>query len=107
MAKFLIEATYTAEGLRGLQKDKASGRKQVVVKAVEALEGKLEAFYFAMGKRDVIAIVELPDAVTAAALALAVSSSGLVRSATTALLSVEDVDRALAKKLSWRAPGAA
>ncbi len=106
MPKFLIEAAYTAEGLRGVQKDKASGRRDAVVKAVEGLEGKVEAFYFAMGKRDVVAIVELPDAVSAAALSLAVSSSGLVRSATTALLGVEEVDRALAKKLSWRAPGA-
>ena len=44
MPKFLIEAAYTAEGLRGLQKDKASGRRDAVVKAVEGLEGKVEAF---------------------------------------------------------------
>jgi len=106
MPKYLIEAAYTAEGLRGLQKDKASGRRDVVVKTVQGLEGKVEAFYFAMGKRDVIVIAELPDAVTAAALSLAVSASGLVRVATTALLGVEEIDRALAKKLSWRAPGA-
>lgn len=106
MPKYLIEAAYTAEGLRGLQKDKASGRRQAVVKAVEGLEGKVEAFYFAMGKRDVVVIAELPDAVTAAALSLTVSASGLVRVATTALLDVEDIDRALAKKLSWRSPGA-
>ena len=59
-----------------------------------------------MGQRDVIAIIELPDAVTAAAHSLAVSASGLVRTTTTALLGVEEIDRALAKKLSWRAPGA-
>ena len=106
MPKFLVEAAYTAEGLRGLQKDKASGRRDAVVKAVEGLEGKVEAFYFAMGKRDVVVIAELPDAVTAAALSLTVSASGLVRVATTALLGVEEIDRALAKKLSWRAPGA-
>jgi uncharacterized protein with GYD domain len=105
MAKFLIEAAYTAEGLRGLQKDKASGRRQAVVKAVESLEGKLEAFYFVMGKRDVIAIVEMPDALSAAALSLATSATGLVRVMTTALLGVEDVDRALAKKLTYRGPG--
>ena len=106
MPKYLVEAAYTAEGLRGLQKDKASGRRQAVVKAVEGLEGKVEAFYFAMGERDVSAIVDLPDAVTAAALSLAVSASGLVRQATTALLDVADIDRALAKKLDWRGPGA-
>jgi uncharacterized protein with GYD domain len=58
MAKYLIEASYTAEGLKGLQKDKASGRKQAVTKLLEGLEGKLEAMYFAMGEHDVILIVE-------------------------------------------------
>ena len=106
MPKYLIEAAYTAEGLRGLQKDKASGRRQAVMKAVQGLEGKVEAFYFAMGKRDVVVIAELPDAVSAAALSLAVSASGVARVATTALLGVEDIDRALAKKTAWRAPGA-
>jgi len=106
MAKYLIEAAYTAEGLRALQKDKASGRKQAVTKALESLEGKLEGFYFALGDHDVITIVDLPDTTSAAALALAVSATGLVRTKTTALLTAEEVDRALAKKLSYRAPGA-
>jgi uncharacterized protein with GYD domain len=105
MAKFLIEATYTAEGLKGLQKDKASGRKQAVTKLVEGLEGKLESMYYTLGERDVILIVDVPDLVTGAALALSVSASGLVRSKSTALLSVEEVDRALDKKVSYRAPG--
>ena len=106
MPKYLVEGTYTAEGLRGLRQDKASGRKQAVVKAVESLEGRVESFYFALGKRDVLVIVELPDALSVAALSLAVSSSGLVRTRITPLLSVEETDRALAKKLEYRAPGA-
>jgi uncharacterized protein with GYD domain len=106
MPKYLIEAAYTAEGLRGLQKDKASGRRQALVKAVESLEGKLDAFYFSMGDRDVLAIVEAPDAVSIAALSLAASATGLVRVRTTALLSVEEVDRALEKKHGYRGPGA-
>ena len=105
MAKFLIEAAYTTEGLRALQKEKASGRKQAVAKALESLDGKLEGFYFSLGEHDVIAIVDLPDATSAAAMALAVSASGLVRTKTTALLSVEEADRALGKKLTYRAPG--
>jgi uncharacterized protein with GYD domain len=105
MPKYLIEAAYTAEGLRGLQKDKASGRRQAVVKAVESLEGKVEAFYFAMGERDVVSIIDVPDAVSVAALSLAASASGLVRVKTTALLGAEEVDRALAKKLTYRGPG--
>jgi uncharacterized protein with GYD domain len=106
MPKYLVEAAYTAEGLRGLQKDKASGRRQAFVKAVESLEGKVEAFYFSMGDRDVVAILEAPDAVSVAALSLAASATGLVRVRTTALLGVEEVDRALEKKHSYRGPGA-
>ena len=45
MPKYLIQASYTAEGLKGLQKDKASGRRTTVAKAVEAAGGKVEAFY--------------------------------------------------------------
>jgi uncharacterized protein with GYD domain len=106
MPKYLVEAAYTAEGLRGLNKDTASGRRQAVIKAVESLEGKVESFYYAFGKRDVVSIVELPDAVSAAALSLAASSTGLVRTRITPLLTAEDADRALAKKLSYRGPGA-
>jgi uncharacterized protein with GYD domain len=105
MAKYLIEASYTPEGLRGLQKDKATGRKQAVIKLLEGLEGKLEAMYFALGKHDVILIVDVPDIATGAALSLAVSATGLVRTKSTALLTVEETDRALAKKVGYRAPG--
>jgi uncharacterized protein with GYD domain len=105
MAKYLIEASYTAQGLKGLQKDKASGRKQAVAKLLEGLEGKLEAMYFAMGEHDVILIVDVPDIVTGAALSFGVSVTGLVRTKSTALLTVEETDRALAKKIHYRAPG--
>lgn len=43
MAKFMIQASYTAEGLKGLQKDKASGRRDAVAKAFEMVGGKLES----------------------------------------------------------------
>ncbi len=49
MPKFLIEASYSAEGLRGLAKDKASGRQAVVKEALASVGGKLEATYFALG----------------------------------------------------------
>jgi uncharacterized protein with GYD domain len=105
MAKYLIQGTYTAEGLRGLMKDKATGRAQAVRKLIEGVEGKLEAIYFAMGENDVVIIVDVPDLVTAAALSFTVSSGGLVRTKSTALLTVEETDRALSKKIEYRAPG--
>jgi uncharacterized protein with GYD domain len=105
MPKFLVEASYTAEGLKGLQKDKASGRKAAITKIVKAAGGKVDAIYYALGERDVMVIADLPDAVSAASIALTVSSTGLVRTRTTALLTVEEVDEALNKSLAYKGPG--
>jgi uncharacterized protein with GYD domain len=103
--RYMIQASYTAEGLKGLQKDKASGRKAAVSKAAEALGGKLEALYYAFGEDDVVAILDLPDNVSASALSLAVSASGIVRTRTTPLLTVDETDQALQKSVNYRAPG--
>jgi uncharacterized protein with GYD domain len=105
MPKYLISASYTAEGLKGLQKDKASGRQQAVRAAIEGLGGRLEGFYYALGEDDVYVLADLPDNVTAAAIGVTVSASGLVRTRTTALMTVEEVDRALATSVGYRQPG--
>jgi len=76
-----------------------------VKKLVESLEGRVESVYFTFGDHDVVIIAELPDSVTAAALAITVSASGLVHAKTTPLLSVEEIDRALEKKINYRPPG--
>ena len=106
MAKFLVEASYTADGLKGLIRDKASGRQAAVAQAMAALGGKLEVMYFTFGDRDAVVICDCPDNITAAALSLAVSASGVVRTTTTPLLTVEEVDQALAKSVNYRPPGA-
>jgi uncharacterized protein with GYD domain len=106
MPKFLIQATYSAEGLRALAKDKASGRQAVVKEALASLGGKLDGAYFALGDADVYVLCDCPDHVSAAALSLAVSASGLVRTKTIPLLTVEETDRALTMKTGYRAPGA-
>jgi uncharacterized protein with GYD domain len=105
MPKFLIEGSYSAEGLRGLAKDKASGRQAAVKDALAALGGKLEGVYYALGDADVYVLCECPDHVTAAALSLAASASGLIRTKTVQLLTVEETDRALNLKAGYRAPG--
>jgi uncharacterized protein with GYD domain len=107
MPKYLVEANYTHEGLQGLMHDKASGRVAAVTKAVEGLGGKIDGTYFTFGERDVIVIVDLPDNVSATALALVTSSSGMVRTKTTPLLTVEEVDKAITKKVQYQAPGKA
>jgi uncharacterized protein with GYD domain len=105
MPKFLIEASYTAEGLKGLQKDRASGRLAAVTAAVQALGGSLESMHFALGADDVVIVCDLPDAVAAAAFSTAVSATGLVRTRTTALLTVAEMDQALGGRSAYVGPG--
>jgi uncharacterized protein with GYD domain len=105
MPKYLIEASYTSDGLKGLQKDKASGRSEALKKAVESLGGKVETFYFALGKYDVVIVVDVPDISSIAALCVAASGSGLVRTRTTALLTMAEADKSLQMKVGYRAPG--
>jgi len=106
MPKFLVEATYTAEGQQGLAKDKASGRKAAIASAAKKLGGKLDAMYFCLGKHDVILVVDMPDHVSAAALSAAACASGMARTQTTMLLTVAEADEALSKTVAYRAPGA-
>jgi len=105
MPKYLIQATYTTDGIQGLVRDSASGRKADVQAAVKAVGGKLECFYYAFGADDVIAIMDLPNNIAAAAVALSSSGTGAVKVRTTPLLTVEDVDQALEVKTQYRAPG--
>ncbi|MGE8942742.1 GYD domain-containing protein [Leptospira interrogans] len=105
MPKYLIKASYSAEGVRGLRKDKASGRKAAVAAALEGLGGKLETMYYAFGDADVFAIVEMPDNASIAAFSLTAAASGVTRTTTTALLTIEEADAALEKTVNFRAAG--
>ncbi|MDN3669765.1 GYD domain-containing protein [Echinicola jeungdonensis] len=105
MAKFLIEGSYNPEGAKGLMKDGGTGRKETVEKMVTGMGGKIEAFYFAFGQHDVYVICDMPDAVTASAIAIAVNASGLVTISTTVLLTPEEVDQAVKKSVNYRPPG--
>jgi uncharacterized protein with GYD domain len=105
MPKYLVEASYTSEGLKNLQKDRAEGRTAAIKAAVQSIGGKVEVLYWALGEYDAVIVVELPDTSSAAALALAASASGMVRTKTTQLLTAAEVDAALAKAIKYRPPG--
>jgi uncharacterized protein with GYD domain len=106
MAKYLIRGSYTAEGAKGLIKEGGSGRKAAVQKALEGLGGKVESFYFSFGADDVLVVCDIPDAISGLALSLAVNASGAVKISTSPLFSVEDVDAASRKAVSYRPAGA-
>jgi len=61
MPKYLVEGAYTDDGLKGLIKDKASGRAAAVQKAAQSLGGTLDAIYYTFGETDLIVILDLPD----------------------------------------------
>lgn len=106
MPKYMLQASYTADGVKGLIKDTASGRKAAIKAVVEAVGGKLESTYYCFGKDDVVVIMDLPDNIAAISLVAAVGSSGLVHARTTPLLTVEEMDKGLAKKVAYHGPGA-
>jgi uncharacterized protein with GYD domain len=105
MPKFMVHGSYTAEGLKGLLKEGGTGRRKAVETAVKAMGGHLEAFYFAFGDADVVAIIDVPDNITAATLAIGIASTGTVGLKTTVLMTPEEVDQAARKTLSFRAAG--
>jgi len=106
MKRFLIKASYTADGVKGVLKAGGTSRKQAVEKMITDVGGKMEAFYFAFGDYDAYVIAELPDETTMAALGLAINTSGLVSISTTVLLSPEENDKAAKVSVNYRPPGA-
>jgi uncharacterized protein with GYD domain len=109
MAKYLIEASYSQLGLKGLIKDGGTGRRAVVEAAVKSLGGHLDMFYFAFGTTDIYAVVDAPDNITVAAFALAIGGTGVASHLkTVVLLTPDDVDKAAKKSASsgYRAPSA-
>jgi uncharacterized protein with GYD domain len=105
MPKFLIEASYTLEGLKGLQSEGGSGRRDAVAQVAESVGGRLESFHFAFGEHDAYVIVDLPDNESAAAVALTAGATGAVTLRTRVLLTPEEVDAAAERSVDYRPPG--
>ena len=105
MAKFMVQFSYTDEGLVGLMKEGGSGRREATKKLVESLGGTLESYYFAFGEYDGFLVVDGVDNVEMAAGALIGGASGAVKTKTTVLLTPEEVDQAVKKHGDYRPPG--
>ena len=105
MPKFLVEASYTREGVAGVLAKGGSSRRDAVTDTVAGLGGQLECFYFGFGDRDAFVIVDVPDNEAAAAVAMAVNASGGAVVKTTVLLTPDQVDEAAKRTVAYRAPG--
>ena len=105
MPKYLIQGSYSEQGLKGLLTEGGSKRREAAEQSTKALGGQLEAFYYAFGNNDFVIIVDLPSNVDASALSLTANASGAVQSQITVLLTPEEVDQAVKKPVKFRPPG--
>ena len=102
MASYLLQASYTPEALASLVKN-PQNRSKVIHDLVEGLGGSVLGLWLAFGDYDVVVVADLPDSVSAAAMALAAAAGGSLRcTRTTALLSIEEGVAALKKAAAAR-----
>jgi uncharacterized protein with GYD domain len=105
MSHYLIRASYTQQGIKGVLKEGATGRVNAVTALVGSVGGTVESIYWAFGDDDFFAVVELPDNAAAAAVAATVGASGAASVTTTVLLTAAEVDDARSRTVAYRAPG--
>ena len=105
MANYLIVASYSSDGAKGVLKNGGTARVDAVKKTIKSLGGKVQSFHFAFGADDAYVIVDLPDNIAAAALGLAVSSTGLTHVKTVVLLTPAEFDEAAQRQVTYSPPG--
>ena len=106
MARYMIQASYNNQGVVDLVKN-PQDRSAAIGPLIEGLGGKMHSFDYCFGEYDAVVMVELPDNVSMAALAMAVSAGGAVsRLKTTVLLSMDEAVEAMRKagSVAYRPP---
>jgi uncharacterized protein with GYD domain len=97
MPHYLHQVAYSREGWEALLAH-PQNRIEAVKPAIEKLGGKIETAWFAFGDYDVVVITEMPDNVTAAAIAIAFAGGGACKAVqTTPLMSAADALQAMKK----------
>jgi uncharacterized protein with GYD domain len=98
MPMYLYELSYTAESIAAQIKNPQDRIETAAKPALAAVGGKLLGGGFSFGDHDVIILWEAPDDESAAAVALAVSAGGAIKSSrTTKLISGSQWTAALRK----------
>ena len=107
MARYLIQASYSQQGTSDMVKN-PHDRAASVRPVLERMGGRVETFYFALGDFDIVAIFEVPDNVSATALAMAIGVSGALKDyKTTVLISMDEAVEAMRKAgtIGYQPPG--
>jgi uncharacterized protein with GYD domain len=97
MPHFLHQIAYSREGWQAIVND-PQDRIEAVRPAVEKLGGRIETAWFAFGDYDVVVITEMPNNLSAAAIAIAFAAGGACKAVqTTPLLSTAEAVEAMKK----------
>ena len=104
MPHYLSQVSYTPEAWARLVAN-PQDRIEAVRGPIEKLGGRIHNAFFAFGEYDVVVITEMPDNVSAAAVALAVGQGGGATVKTVVLIPPEDMDKAGKKSVDYRPPG--
>jgi uncharacterized protein with GYD domain len=97
MASYLLQASYTPQAWATLV-SRPHDRSAVIKSAVKKLGGKVNGLWLSFGEHDVVVLLDMPDTVSAAAIAMAAASGGAIQSVkTTPLLTVAEGVEALKK----------
>jgi uncharacterized protein with GYD domain len=105
MNRYMFIARYDSAGARGVVAKGGTARTAAIEKAAADMGGRMESFDFAFGEDDVYTLCELPDNKAAAAVALAVNSTGLAHVRTAVLMTPAEVDAATEQDVHYTPPG--
>ena len=79
MSKYLFQLAYTSDAWATQVKNPHHARDRATT-VIESLGGKIESLYYSFGEYDLVGIMDMPGNVNAAAVSLAVSAGGAVKS---------------------------
>ena len=97
MSFYLIQASYSTQATAAMINN-PQDRAAAVRPVIERMGGKLHGLWLAFGEYDAVVIAELPDNVSAAAVSMAVGSSGGISSyRTTPLITSSEAMEAMKK----------
>ena len=106
MSKYMIKASYSPEGIKGVMAKGGTARVAAIEKLAAGVGGSLESCYFAFGSDDLYAIVDAPSHEAMAAIAGTVTSTGALSNyETVVLLTADQIDEAANLTVDYTPPG--
>jgi uncharacterized protein with GYD domain len=102
--RYFVSAELTAEGMKNLQKQMATGLRASVAKFAESVGCKLESWYFEPGASTVRSFIDCSSEIGAAALQVTANAAGFAHVSSRPVLSAEELDKAIAISTATRPP---